>query len=197
MRTFKYFESPRTSAASSWTEEEDTCDLCGNEGPWYEGPFVGEDDDGVERVCEECLAGGELTGQGLSANTGDVDTLRAQLQALPPAERETRIGERTEELQSRTPPLVTWQDLPWPAHCGDYCRFLGETGRKELDALAPDGNGEAFFHKHVYEADRELRIDFAELPPEAPTRDEDAWEVGVYLFRCLDCGTHVIRWDAN
>jgi uncharacterized protein len=197
MHVFKYFDHPHTSPASTWSEEVATCALCGAEGPGYDGPFYGDGDD-VDRVCEECLASGELAVNELSTNEGDVESLRAQLEKAPAEQREALVEERTAEVATRTPGLVTWQDLPWPAHCGDYCRFLGEGGQKELNALAPDGNGEAFFREHLYAADRELGTPpFEDLPPQAPTREEGAYDVGVYLFRCLGCGAHVIRWDAN
>ncbi|WNG53915.1 CbrC family protein [Archangium gephyra] len=131
------------------------------------------------------------------ANSGAAERLRAQLSALSPADREALVQARTTELEACTPHLVTWQDLSWPAHCCDYCRYVAEVGRKELSALAPDGNGAAFLLAHLHERDRKLALEFSSLPPQAPTRETGAYDIGVYLFRCLGCGTAVIHWDAS
>lgn len=114
-------------------------------------------------------------------------------------ERESLARRRTAELEQRTPHIVTWQGLFWPAHCGDYCRYIKEVGQLELTRLAPDGDGTAFFASHSPDVDslvhaREVRDT---IRPEALESGTAAYSVGVYLFPCLECGEYVVRWDCD
>jgi uncharacterized protein CbrC (UPF0167 family) len=62
------------------------------------------------------------------------------------AEIERIIEEADAELRYRTPPIITWQGLLWPAHCGDYCCFVKEAGKPDLVPLAPDGKLHRLFN---------------------------------------------------
>jgi uncharacterized protein CbrC (UPF0167 family) len=89
----------------------------------------------------------------LSMNSGDIATLTDQLRRHRPQLDEATIlavaQEVTAEVEQRTPSMSTWQDFDWPAHCGDYCRFVREVRLGDLNDLAPDGDGRAFFVTHV------------------------------------------------
>jgi uncharacterized protein CbrC (UPF0167 family) len=126
--TFRYFADPRAPLVSSWRDDARACGLCGRSGPGYEGPFLGESD--CAFVCEPCLVTGKLAHYGLRANEGAPAALRRQLVHLPEVVRERLVRGRTEELEHRTPRLVTRQRLTWPSCCGDYLRFEGEVGRE-------------------------------------------------------------------
>lgn len=182
--SFRYVREAR-GPNTTWTDEPGACGVCGETRAGYEGPFSGGDD--VELVCEPCLVAGRSAERGLSTNEGDTAALRRQL-----AERgdpQTLVEERRAELEERTPYLVTWQAWHWPAHCGDFCRFERQVGRRELTELAADGDGERVYRAAVAEEP----LDWEHLPP-----DGDAvYDVGVYLFRCLVCEAPVIRWDAS
>jgi uncharacterized protein CbrC (UPF0167 family) len=195
--SFRYFERPHDF--STYDTEAKRCDICGEMRPGYGGPFDGERDD-IERVCEECLATGRLSDLDMETNEGDVAALRASLAALRPelseAERERIVGERDDELCHMTPYPVTWQGFFWPARCGDYCRYIKEVGRRDLLALAPEGDGPAFLAAHDFIAAKDktgrARLAWNDIRPDAPTyiaADEwdNAYLVGVYLFRCLSC----------
>lgn len=198
-RTFRYFERPYDY--STYHEDAKRCDICGEDRPVYDGPFYGERDD-IERVCEECLAAGRLRDLDLETNEGDSAALRASLAALRPelneVERE-RIGrERDDEVRHMTPHVVTWQDFIWPVHCGDYCRYVGEVGQRDLLALAPDGSdGPAFLMTHDYQrtiTDIALARDIWDgIPREMVIANSPA----VYLFRCLTCDEPLLIWDAD
>lgn len=100
------------------------------------------------------MASGALSVLGHHTNDPDVAALRRQLVELRPdlseSERDEVVAQRTDELTHRTPHLVTWQDLTWPAHFADYCRFLKEAGKLDLDRLAAPEDGKYFLAAKLY-----------------------------------------------
>jgi uncharacterized protein CbrC (UPF0167 family) len=198
--SFRHFQYPHRF--STYTDEEQHCDLCNQVRPGYRGPFYGRQR--IEFVCEECLVRGKLATVGATTNEGAVASLREQLENMHPNFDEERIQEqvqrRTTELEHRTPHLVTWQDLSWPAHCGDYCRFVKEVGKPDLNGLAPDGNGQRFFGEHLCAHDKNITNIpdvWRAIRPDSPKDNSTAYSVGVYLFQCLRCQEYVILWDCN
>ena len=178
MTVFRYFADPHASTASTWTETPRRCEICGEVRPGYEGPYYGREE--VDFVCEACLVSGRLAERGLRTNEGDVG----------PA------PERSDELEYRTPSLVTWQDFAWPVHCSDFCRFEREVGRRELDELG-DGDGETFFRAHLHQTLRDFDFGAEDLPARAPSSRTESNSPAVYLFRCVECGTPVLWWDID
>jgi uncharacterized protein CbrC (UPF0167 family) len=191
--TFRYLRDPRAQVVSTWRDEPHACGLCGRSGPGYDGPYYGESD--CDFVCEPCLVTGRLAHYGLSTNTGAPAALRLQLVHLPEVVRERLVRGRTEELEHRTPRLVTWQDLIWPACCGDYVRFEGEVGREELARLAGGGDAWRWFLDHVLES-RQVSFTAEALPPHA-SRPAEQWSLAVYHFRCTSCGKDLLHWDCS
>lgn len=197
--TFRYFARPH--AFSHYQDEPRQCDICGRERTGYAGPFYCTGD--LEFVCEECLATGKLSDYDASTNDGDIGALQEQLEALYPEmgdeERQALARDRTDELEQRTPNMLTWQDWFWPAHCGDYCRFIKEVGVPDLVALAPDADGIAFFAAHcpdVHDIGHAREV-FSGIRSDAPENGTVAYSVGVYLFQCLACGEYVICWECD
>lgn len=178
MTAFRYFTDPQRSTASTWTDEEQVCGVCGELRPGYAGPYYGLGR--LEHVCEPCLAGGRIADLGFQTNEGA---------AGPPPDRR-------EELERRTPGLVTWQDFDWPTHCDDYCRFEREVGQEELDAVS-DGNGYEFFQRHLHPDWREHQIEWEWVPRQAPSSREESNSPSVYYFRCLVCETPQLIWDID
>lgn len=198
--TYRYFENPHAYAA--WTEEARDCPLCGRRRPGYEGPFLGEED--IDFVCEECLASGALADEDMTTNIGDMESLREQLQALHPEagphDVAAMVEERYAELAEETPRPVTWQDFLWPAHCGDFCRYVKEVGQEDLKQLAPDGDGCRFFLEHLAPDLRERTGPevYDRLRRDSPRESRHGLhETAAYLFRCLECGTPILLWDAS
>ena len=111
---------------------------------------------------------------------------------LPPAEQEALAWERTREVEYCTPRPCIWQPFIWPAHCGDYYGYVKQVSTTDLDLMAPDNDGRAFFAQHI---SSEESIDEEEI--------DQVWEAGfapegfvnVYLWRCLHCGEHLITCD--
>jgi uncharacterized protein CbrC (UPF0167 family) len=109
---------------------------------------------------------------------------------LSPVERESLVRERTREVECCTPQPRFQQDFVWPAHCGDYFGYVKRVSTDDLTRLAPDGDGLAFFARHV-------------RPHDLIDGPDQHWEEGfwpdgflhVYLWRCLHCGKHLITCD--
>lgn len=197
---FRYFERPHDF--STYQAEPHRCDLCGRERPGYTDPFYG-DDDQVEFVCEECLASGRLAERDLTTNEGDHAALKRQLAEQQPdlnVEQQAALSDaRTAELETRTPDMVTWQDFFWPAHCGDYCRYVKEVGAPDIVRLAGDQDPITFLAEHLRDPmhDSEAREVWESIRPDSPQDGRTAYSVGVYLFRCLHCETPVLIWDCD
>jgi len=198
---YRYFAAPY--AFSTYSTVSRTCDLCGSYEPGYGGPFAGgrSGEPKVAHVCEDCMRLGKLASRGLAANHGNRTALRDQLRDrfrdAPGDQLMSLVAQRTAELEHRTPPLVSWQSLVWPAHCGDYCRYLKEAGRSDLVLLAPDRDGRAFLaaHGHGIAGPDHANELWEGIRPDAPSNIAVAYATGVYLFRCLECTRHVILWD--
>jgi uncharacterized protein len=196
--TFRYFRDPHHF--STYTEEPQTCDICGRDRPGYEAPFYGEED--LDFVCEKCLASGRLAEQDCTTNSVDRSNLQTQIEAAEPGlakdEIDARVEQIASEVEERTPGIVTWQDFVWPAHCGDCCIFIKEVGKKDLNALAPNGGGQAFFEQHLGES-AEMDVDdlWSSVRPDSPTSNETSYHVAVYLFQCLHCQDYTILWDMD
>jgi uncharacterized protein CbrC (UPF0167 family) len=110
------------------------------------------------------------------------------------------VRQRTMELSQRTPHLETWQDFFWPVHCGDYCCFIKEVGKPDLDELAPDSDGLKFFDEHLREEHAGITNAsdvWNAIRPDSPKDNSTAYSVGGYLFQCLHCEKYVIHWDCD
>lgn len=197
-KVFRYFCHPHQF--STYSEEPRTCTTCGEIRPGYKGPFYGAAR--VEFVCEECLVAGRLAEMDVSTNIGDSKALGDQLRGIYPGldetEVEAHICRRTDELEHRTPRPITWQDLSWPTHCGDYCCFVKEVGKADLNELSPDGTGRVFLEEHLRGDIGDLtdvREIWERIRPDSPKDNSVAHTIGVYLFQCLECGEYTILWD--
>lgn len=196
---FRYFRYPHRF--STYRSAPETCAVCGQKQPGYAGPFYGLEE--IDFVCETCLAAGRLAEKGAFTNDGDDTTLRSQIAHRHPemsAEAlEAEVDRRTAELEQRTPHMVTWQDFSWPAHCGDYCCFVKEAGKDDLNTLAADGNGLAFFESHLYRTylGDDMEDVWKGIRPESPQDNAFSFPIGVYLFQCLQCREYVLLWDMD
>ncbi len=196
--TFRYFQRPHHF--STYTSKARPCGICRKFGPGYEGPFRGAAR--LEFVCETCLESGRLAEAGGRTNRPAQNDLSRQLRAAHPAHSAEQIaslaGQRTDELEGRTPLIVSWQKLLWPAHCGDYCVFVKEIGRPDLKKLDAKGSGRKFFKTHLHrsqQASTDIDLVWEGIRSDAPQNNDLVYPLSVYLFQCQDCGEHVILWD--
>lgn len=201
---FTYLEHPEKYSPLS--EEEETCDFCGQEKLCMDASFLfGEEE--YDFICPECLAGGKLIDREIFTCDGDIDELRRQLRVLHPEWSEEMIEADAEKktivLEKTTPQLISWQDWVWPAADGDYCRFIGYGSKEMFAALAPGTNGQELFKNSLYYTidedvdDDELWEEV--LPDEDITDYNDSAELPVlfYVFRSLHSDRIVTVWDSN
>jgi uncharacterized protein len=196
--SFRYFQDPHHF--STYSDEAQSCDICNRVRSGYEGPFYGEE--APDWVCEECLATGRLVEFDVTTNEADREALIQQICQLHPeltdVEVEAIAAHRTSIIEHATPSLVTWQPYEWPAHCGDYCRYLREVGIPDLIELAPDRDGQTFFGRHLHEGyETDVSEVWDTIRPDSPHTHRGGYSVGVYLFQCLECGEYVILWDCD
>lgn len=195
--TYRYFRDPHHF--STYSPDPQPCGLCGETRPGYDGPFYGKGE--LDFVCEECLASGALAEAGQSTNEGDISRLRQQVcqlhPHLGPAEVEDLVQKRDQELGHQTPLITTWQYFFWPAHCGDYCCYVKEVGQPELNRLAGNGDGKAFFATHLIEPMENAGEIWEDIRKDVPKDTSVSYSLAVYLFQCVHCGTHLFHWDCD
>jgi uncharacterized protein CbrC (UPF0167 family) len=191
---FRYFRDPHHF--SNYDNTGERCPFCGLIRAGYGGVFYGLDNNGYDFICEVCLLEGRLAEKGLTINEGTDLRLGLRLRhtKLLTEEADALIQQRTAELEQRTPSITTWQDLFWPSHCGDFCCFVKEAGQRDMQQLAPDGDGRRFFEDHMEERQEDV---WETIRPDAPVDNSTGYSVGVYLFQCLECSQYLIQWDCN
>lgn len=184
---FKYFRSPHQF--STYSDEPKHCGFCGRMRPGYDGPFYGGKE--VKFICESCLAKGQLATKKNSTNQGH--NPGPGLERLHPEFSKAKVrsirARREEELIHRTPPLPTVRETKWPVHCGDFCCFLQEVGKADLDALSANHDGKAFLAGHLYDGHHDESVDaiWNRLRPDSPPNSRHAKAFAIYLFQCLEC----------
>ena len=107
---------------------------------------------------------------------------------------ENFVKDRNNELEHRTPHVITWQDFFWPAHCGDYCCFIKEAGKPDLVPIAPEGKYHLLFNDID---DESFRYFWEGIRPDSPKDNSTAYSIGVYLFQCLHCKQFIILNDSD
>jgi uncharacterized protein CbrC (UPF0167 family) len=196
---YRYFRDPH--AFSTFREEPQRCGICTRSRPGYDGPFFGAKD--LSFVCEECLHDGRLRELDCSTSEGDIIELRGNLALANPGiatdRLATLVADRTDELIYRTPHITTWQDLIWPVHCSDYCRYEKEAGRADFQSLAGAADPKQFFIQHLAPADRGTDLDdlWQSIREDSPVDNSIAYNTTVYLFSCLICAAAVVMWDCD
>lgn len=192
--SFKYFLYPHNF--STYANEPQRCDLCGNKRAGYKAPFYGLKP--IEFVCEECLVDGKLAEFDSCTNSIYGDELRRQLKEIHSELSETDIDEivedRDTELLYKTPRVTTWQDFSWPVHCGDYCCYIKEAGKPDLIPIAPEGKVHLLFNDVD---DEGFRYFWEGICPDSPKDNSVAYSVGVYLFQCLNCKKYIVLNDCD
>ena len=149
-----------------------TCTACGRErGFIYTGPVYAVENL-RRKICPWCIAAGSAAERfdAYFTNPGSAPD-DVPLPVL-------------DEITRRTPGFIAWQQEHWLYHCGDGCAFLGVAGRRELDPY-PDAI-EVLLHEHGWTAEDSHAYVNSLTASGQPT---------AYLFRCLNCGTHLAFSD--
>ncbi|MHB9938168.1 hypothetical protein CF098_09135 [Clostridium sporogenes] len=148
----------------------EVCDCCGETvDVYYEGSFYSIED--VECLCPECIINGS------AAKKFD-----GQFQQDIFNDEKVVNEEYRDEILHRTPSYISWQGSNWPAHCDDYCEFIGGAGWDKLEELRIQDSFENFTGFDI----KELK---EYLSPNGSLYG--------YLFRCLKCGKYCLCADCD
>lgn len=191
---FRYLVSPDIEVLGR--QDPQPCVTCGKQRPGFALYVEAEHGFDLHYVCDECIRQSRPAERDLRFHDSDRRGLWHQLGASRPElsteARETLARKQILEVESGTPRPPIFQPFVWPAHCGDFFGFVKRVGREELTALSPEGDGKAFFRRHVEEPG-EADGDWVEETWEAGFAPEGF--INAYLWRCLECGHHLITWD--
>lgn len=173
--SFRYHPDPL--ATESIIESQKPCVCCGQaRGFDYVGPVSGPDGpDGS--ICPWCIANGQAAEVlDVEFDAGDGSS------GIAPA--------IVDELVSRTPGFLSWQQSYWEYHCEDACAYLGRVGARELKALPAPATEAA---RHALQgwggAEQERETTLATFH-----KDSD---LSCYLFQCLHCGAYLAHFDMS
>lgn len=202
---YKYFKHPKRFVA--FHDDETNCQICKEKKICLDASsFYGEDE--LDSVCEDCLKAGRLTEIGACTNDADAEMLVKQLKELHPNWTKKELYEdakaKTDELELRTPPILSWQEWKYPAADGDYCQFIGFASKQDYERLAlleeEEIDVKEFFASTLYDTFAEdTNIDgvwksMANRKIKNVAQSNDYFLL-VYLFKSLHSETYVTVWD--
>ena len=171
--SFAYYEDPYSDGTIERSDVE--CAGCGQRRGWISTCVAyGADVPDDARFCPWCIADGTAHAT-FGAFFNDVDGGTAD--------------DARDEVVSRTPGFVTWQDWGWPTHCGDVGVYRGQPTGQQLRAN-PDALSALLADLRQWEWGRDDAYveDFIEgLGGSAVA----------YLFTCRHCGIPLVTWDQD
>lgn len=199
--TFKYFENPELFVGLRDTET--ICDTCQQTKLCFDAEtFYGADD--LNSICPECLQTGKLADIDATTCDGDIKNLIGQLKQLNPSLTDEEIQEiakqKTVELETTTPHLITWQDWSWPCSDGDYCKFIGYGSKPFYTDLAKNIPVEEFFKASFYEPEFYNDGLWTDGLPDKLIKDyKDSSQYGTlfYVFKSLNSDKIITTWDSD
>lgn len=170
------------------------CFACGRKAPEF--GFIVLRDDGCDEydVCESCLRSGALKNIDVAVNYPDLDSfVNVRRPGISDADQEAYIWERSDEVAYQTPRPAIQNEFRWPVHCFDYLTFHRPVYPEDLDRLASDGNGRAYFLEH--QDSKEGHWDQEDVDAFWASGGRGA--VTAYLWRCAECSEFVItcEWE--
>ena len=202
-RVFTYFVDPDNFAN---TEKNCSCDLCKQKSDYC----LNVEDYELDRklkVCYDCVLNGRLEELEIKLNNilyPHIDkeylaNLKKIFPKLSNKELESKYLDQSRILTYLTPALVTWQDLYWPYHCGDYCEYLQMAGTEDLNEFVTNSDGKGFLEKHLTPDSLGWTIDelWSSLKPGTMKNFNDNWSPTAYIFRCLTCKEYFIHVDSH
>ena len=169
---FEYHPEPLKTKAFL-ADKVVVCDCCGDEtNVYYEGPFYAVEE--IEFLCPFCIKSGKASEKfnGIFQDSESCD--------------EVSDDKKLKELCTRTPGYGGWQQEVWPAHCDDYCAFVGYVGWDEIVKMGLEAEIEA-----------DLIEDGVYPLPQVKRYLKNNGSMQGYLFRCLVCCKHRLHIDCN
>jgi uncharacterized protein CbrC (UPF0167 family) len=193
--TFPYIHDLRYTCDNTKPE---TCVVCGHHGRAYWLMRMHAEGHDEFFVCEICLSSGRLAEKDLFVNNADYANLSEQLKSVHPElteeQHQSLVSERTSEVQQRTPRPSVLNMFAWPAHCGDYAVYYRQAYADDLNQIAPNGDGKAFFLAH-------LPSRYVQNHDETAVNQD--WENHLdgfwrfYLWRCRVCQIYLLTYDCD
>lgn len=119
-----------------------------------------------EQLCPWCIADGSAN---LKFDVEFSDPHPLAITGLP--------QEKIDEVTTRTPGFVCWQQPTWLTHCNEACAFLGDATNKALDSMT-DPERLDFMKTGRLDRDEVEELLSIYRPGADP---------GIYHFRCLHC----------
>lgn len=172
--TFRYHPTPLQTRAMKI--EHIRCTCCKEEREYvYHGPFYFEGEN-KSQICPWCIASGAAAKKYDGFFVADFAD-------------EVIETAKIMELTQQTPGYVSWQEAFWPAHCDDFCAFLGYVGEKELQPYLD----EELIMQDIQSFADQYQLSAAEF---ICLLHPTGHYVG-YLFRCLHCGKHRLYSDCS
>lgn len=171
--TFKYHPDPLATGAFI-KGEPCKCECCCKDTEiWYRSPFYSIEK--VKCLCPECIANGYAAKKfnGEFQDSYSVD--------------EVSDESKLDELVHRTPGYRGWQQEYWPAHCDDYCAFIGYVGWDDLVRRGIDKEIEDAYGTEINGWDINL----------LKQNMKNGGGMQGYLFKCLHCGQHRLLIDCD
>lgn len=150
------------------------------------------------------LAGGLLIHKNAFTCDGDIEELKQQITRLNPGltndEIQNIANQKTIELVTTTPHLVTWQDWQWPCADGDYCRFIGYGSKPYYKELAKQIPVEEFFKDSFYDIESYIDYLWKDVVPDKEIKnynDSNLYGALFYVFKSLNSDKIITIWDSN
>ncbi|MGH2688618.1 MAG: CbrC family protein [Actinomycetota bacterium] len=168
--SFRYHPDP--VATGSFVRSKRLCLSCVQARGWvYTGPVYAVGDYRND-FCPWCIADGSAAATFGAEFTDEYDVPNGVPKSV------------IKELGRRTPGYAAWRQERWLYHCDDACAFLGGVGRRELERMPPEAAAAlaAFL--------RSGDMDEAAIPAFLAALDREGPATG-YVFRCLQCSTHL------
>jgi uncharacterized protein len=164
------------------TTSDKICACCGRaRGFIYRGPVYATQELN-EQLCPWCIADGAAAAKFNATFTDDVPLLEG-------GDLDAAI---VEIITKRTPGYIGWQQEAWQTHCSDACAYIGFPTHAELDGVLATAVASLTDGLGIPEKDwQSMRKAYVAGGFQPQGR------VGLYKFRCLHCGTHVLVCDSN
>jgi len=168
---FKYHPEPIKTGAFKIGEAV-VCECCHKAtNVFYSEPFFSVDE--IEFLCPDCIKSGraheKFDGDFQDSHSCD----------------KVSDKEKLNELCTRTPGYCGWQQEYWPAHCDDFCAFIGYVGWNEIQQMGIEKEIEEDISKNsdypISAVKQHLMINGS---------------MQGYLFRCLVCSKHRLHIDS-
>ena len=174
---FKYH--PNAYSLDIFVQEDGVCSICHKQRDLkYDCSFYSVDE--PDYICPWCI----VNGAAAEKYKGDFNDYCSIESVSPdPNDPPSSIDEKLlDEICSRTPSYVSWQQQVWLVHCNEPCKFIHYATSELLEPILPE----------VLED-----IENSGMPLEWVQHHLTAEsDFSGYLFQCVHCGKHRLHLDS-